>query len=160
MESIPARNRDARSGVLAKQSDVKSQTSIAFGLSFWSVRISGRLPGTFRMSQSPPKTHLEEDICIYLFTVSSAMVGVCLTVIGLIRVVITLGKIDTIADDLLSADALLFLIACLLSYWALRTRSLRRMHRVERIADRIFILAMILMTAICGVITYAISSGK
>ena len=95
-----------------------------------------------------------------LFTVSSAMVGVCLTVIGLIRVVITLGKIDTIADDLLSADAFLFLIACLLSYWALRTRSLRRMHRVERIADRIFILAMVLMTAICGVITYAISSGK
>jgi amino acid transporter len=112
------------------------------------------------MSQSPPKSHLEEDICIYLFTVSSAMVGVCLTVIGLIRVVITLGKIDTIADDLLSADAFLFLIACLLSYWALRTRSIRRMHRVERIADRIFILAMILMTAICGVITYAMSSGK
>jgi len=119
MESTPARNRDARSGDLAKQSDVKPQTSIGFGLSFCSVRkYLGRLPGAFRMSQSPPKTHLEEDVCIYLFTVSSAMVGVCLTVIGLIRVVITLGKIDTIADDLLSADALLFLIACLLSYWA------------------------------------------
>jgi len=38
------------------------------------------------------KTKLEEDICIHVFTVSSAMVGVCLTVIGLIRVVITLGK--------------------------------------------------------------------
>jgi hypothetical protein len=38
---------------------------------------------------------LEEDICIHIFTVSSAMVGVCLTVIGLIRVVITLGKADT-----------------------------------------------------------------
>ena len=105
--------------------------------------------------------HLEEDICIHIFTVSSAMVGVCLTVIGLIRVVITLGKIDTYADDLLAGDALLFLIACLLSYWALRTRSIRRMHFVERIADAIFILAMILMTAVCGVITYAVSvSGK
>lgn len=88
------------------------------------------------------------------------MVGVCLTVIGLIRVVITLGKIDTLADDLLAADALLFLVACLLSYWALRTRSVRRMHRVERFADAIFILAMILMTAVGGVITYAISIGK
>ena len=88
------------------------------------------------------------------------MVGVCLTVIGLIRVVITLGQIDTIADDLLAADALLFLVACLLSYWALRTRSLRRMHRVERLADGIFIFAMILMVAICGVITYAISGTK
>jgi hypothetical protein len=89
------------------------------------------------------------------------MVGVCLTVIGLIRVVITLGKIDTIADDLLAGDALLFLVACLLSYWALRTRSLRRMHRVERLADSIFISAMILMAGICGLITYSISAfGK
>ena len=85
------------------------------------------------------------------------MVGVCLTVIGLIRVVITLGKNDTIADDLLAADALMFLAACLLSYWALRTRNTRRMHRVERVADAIFVAAMILMAVIGGVITYAIS---
>jgi hypothetical protein len=64
-----------------------------------------------------PSTHLEQDICIHIFTVSSAMVGVCLTVIGLIRVVITLGRADTLADDLLAGDALLFLISCLLSYW-------------------------------------------
>ena len=111
------------------------------------------------MTEEDPNKHLEEDICSHIFTVSSAMVGVCLTVIGLIRVVITLGKIDTVADDLLAADAFLFLIACLLSYWALRTRSVRRMHRMERIADAIFILAMILMTAVCGVITYTISIG-
>src|SRR6266487_5176430 len=102
-------------------------------------------------------THLEQDICIHIFTVSSAMVGVCLTVIGLIRVVITLGTVNTLADDLLAADALLFLISCLLSYWALRSRGLRRMHRLERIADAIFIIAMIGMVVICAVITYTIS---
>ncbi|HEX3419823.1 MAG TPA: hypothetical protein VHT01_01200 [Candidatus Udaeobacter sp.] len=104
-----------------------------------------------------PDTHLEQDICIHIFTVSSAMVGVCLTVIGLIRVVITLGRADTLADDFLAADALLFLISCLLSYWALRSRSLRRMHRLEKIADGIFIFAMIGMVIICGLITYTIS---
>ena len=104
-----------------------------------------------------PNTHLEQDICIHIFTVSSAMVGVCLTVIGLIRVVITLGRADTLADDLLAGDALLFLISCLLSYWALRSRSLRRMHRLEKIADGIFILAMIGMVIICALITYTIS---
>src|SRR5437868_15193082 len=98
---------------------------------------------------------LEEDICIHIFTVSSAMVGVSLTVIGLIRVVITLGKADTIADDLLAADAFLFLVSCLLSYSALRTRSKGRMHQRERIADGIFILAMIMMAIICAFITYA-----
>lgn len=87
------------------------------------------------------------------------MVGVCLTVIGLIRVAITLGNLDTLADDLLAADALLFLVACLLSYSAVRTRNIQRMHRVERIADGLFIVAMILMTAICGVITYAMAGA-
>jgi len=109
------------------------------------------------MPQRTPENHLEEDISIHIFTVSSAMVGVCLTVIGLIRVVITLGKADTVADDLLAADAFLFLLSCLISYSALRTRSKRRMHRMERIADGIFILAMILMVIICGFITYAMA---
>jgi len=107
--------------------------------------------------QGDPNSHLEHDICIHIFTVSSAMVGVCLTVIGLIRVVITLGRADTLADDLLAGDALLFLVSCLLSYWALRSRGLRRMHRLEKVADVMFIVAMIGMVIICAVITYTIS---
>ena len=100
---------------------------------------------------------LEEDICIHIFTVSSAMVGVCLTVIGLIRVVITLGRADTLADDFLATDALLFLSSCLLSYWALRSRRASRMHRIERAADVLFIVAMIGMVGICALITYSIT---
>jgi hypothetical protein len=107
--------------------------------------------------QRDANSHLERDICIHIFTVSSAMVGVCLTVIGLIRVVITLATVDTLADDLLAADALLFLVSCLLSYWALRSRGLRRMHRIEKIADGIFIVAMIGMVVVCALITYTIS---
>ena len=108
-------------------------------------------------SNGNDKTKLEEDICIHIFTVSAAMVGVCLTVIGVIRVVITIGKADTLADDLLAFDALLFLTSCLLSYGALRARSFRRMHRIERTADIVFITAMVVMTLICGFITYAMS---
>jgi hypothetical protein len=104
------------------------------------------------------KRELEKDICIHIFTVSSAMVGVCLTVIGLVRVVITFGKADTLADDLLAGDALLFLVSCLLSYGALRSRGVRRMHRVERVADGVFILAMLVMVAICAFLTYAVSA--
>jgi hypothetical protein len=107
--------------------------------------------------QRDANSHLEQDICIHIFTVSSAMVGVCLTVIGLIRVVITFGTANTLADDFLAVDALLFLISCLLSYWALRSRGLRRMHRLEKIADAIFIIAMIGMVVICALITYTIS---
>ena len=86
------------------------------------------------------------------------MVGVCLTVIGLVRVVITLGKADTLADDLLAVDALLFLTSCFLSYAALRSRGTRRMHRLERTADGVFILAMIVMVVICAFLTYALAA--
>ena len=113
------------------------------------------------MSPEIPETEerspLEEDICVHIFTVSAAMVGVCLTVIGIIRIVITIRNADTIADDLLAADAVLFLVSCLASYFALRTRSAQRMHRVERFADVVFIVALVVMVFVCGLITYAIS---
>lgn len=109
------------------------------------------------MSSSDNNTKREENICIHIFSVSAGMIGVCLTVIGLIRVVITLGRADTLADDLLAGDAFIFLIACLLSYTALRSRNERGMRRFERIADLLFILAMTLMAGICAFIAYAIS---
>jgi hypothetical protein len=112
------------------------------------------------MADSKSRIPLEEDICVHIFTVSAAMVGVCLTVIGLIRIVITLQKTNTLADDLLAGDALLFLTSCMLSYWALRTRKVRRMHKVERIADTIFILAMFVMTGVSLFITYAIATAS
>lgn len=100
---------------------------------------------------------LQEELCVHLFTVSAGMVGVCLTVIGLIRVVITFGRTDTVADDLLAADSLLFLITCILAYGAIRARQRARRLRLERIADTIFLLAMSLMVVICCFITYAIA---
>ncbi|PZR76543.1 MAG: hypothetical protein DLM52_05935 [Chthoniobacterales bacterium] len=110
------------------------------------------------MARSETPRPLEQDISIHIFTVSSAMVGVCLTVIGLIRVVITLRKADTLADDLLAADAVLFLLATLFSYWALRRRSYRRRPLLEHTADVLFIVALLLMVAICGYITYAVAA--
>ena len=85
------------------------------------------------------------------------MVGVCLTVIGLLRVIITMRKADTAADDLVALDAVLFLASCLSSYWAIRSRNTRRMHRLERFADVAFMLALLFMVGICGFITYAIT---
>ncbi len=109
------------------------------------------------MARSGTDKRLEEDICIHIFTVSAGMVGVCLTVIGLLRVVITLRKTDTVADNLLAIDAFLFLIACLSAYWALRTRRARRVYLVERFADTVFILALLLMVAVCAFVTFAIA---
>jgi hypothetical protein len=106
------------------------------------------------------RMQLEENICMHIFSVSAAMVGVCLTVIGIIQVIIKGQKATTFADDFLALDALLFLISCMLSYWAMRRRGFKRMHQVERIADSVFLLAMVLMAIICVLITLDISWHK
>jgi hypothetical protein len=100
------------------------------------------------------KELLEEDVCIHIFTASAALVGVCLTVIGLLRVVGQLRQSRSWGDDLVAVDALLFLTACTLSYWALRTRTRRRRYRVEQVADLIFLAALCLMVLICGLVAY------
>ena len=110
------------------------------------------------MTESKPSSRLlDYDLCVHIFTASAGMVGVCLTVIGIIRVVISLRKADLFVDDLLAGDAILYLIACLLSYWALRTRNLKRNHRVERVADVMFLVALTLTAISAGMIAWAIS---
>lgn len=108
----------------------------------------------------PAETHrtlLDHDICVHIFTASAAMVGVCMTVIGIIRVVISLHRPDVFGDDLLAVNAMLYLGACLMSYWALRTRSLGRNHRLERIADVLFLVALTLTAVNAAFIAWAVS---
>lgn len=99
---------------------------------------------------------LEENLAVHIFSVSAAMVGVCLTVIGIIRIVIAARSVETLADDVLALDALLFVAACLLAYSAIRSRSRHRRRRLERVADVLFLVALLLMAAACGLIAYAL----
>jgi hypothetical protein len=103
------------------------------------------------------RRHVDERIRVHTFTVSAAMVGICLTVIGLLRIVTTIQKTDTITEDLLTIDAVLFFFSCLSSYGALCTRSIHRMHIGKHLAEYVFGLALVLMVAICGFITYGIA---
>ena len=101
---------------------------------------------------------LERSMSIHIFSVSAAMVGVCLTVIGIIRVVIATRGASTLADDLLAFDSLWFLASCLLAYASMRARLRRRAvaRRLEDAADVVFIIALLLMVAACVIITYAL----
>lgn len=102
------------------------------------------------------RAQLDEDIVVHIFSISATLVGVCLTVIGILHVIFQDEQTNTYSDDLLTIDALLFLISCLLSYFALRTRSTNRRHTVERIADGIFVTALVVMAFACGAITYSL----
>lgn len=108
------------------------------------------------MQKRQSQRALSERACRMICPIAAAMVGVCLTGIGILQVTISVARRTTLADDLLSIDALLFLTPMLSSYFALRLNSSRRLHRLEQLADASFIAAMLLMTMACFVITYAV----
>jgi hypothetical protein len=106
------------------------------------------------MSQEPSKAIVEFDLTIHIFTVSATLVGVCLTVIGIMR---HLGgtQVSHYGQELLALDAFLFLICCILSYATLKMRNHpKRKCLMTNIADNLFIIALSLMAIICGLIVY------
>ena len=109
------------------------------------------------MSEKKSPVTLNEDICVHVFTASAAMVGVCITVIGIFQVVGTLKSADSIGDDLLAINAILYLITTLMSYWSLRTRQFQRNHFMEKLIDILFLVALTCTTGIAGFITWAIT---
>lgn len=106
------------------------------------------------MSEENLKRSKEEDISIHTFSASAAMVGVCLTVIGLFHISTQLKPIETAGDELLALDAIFFLTSCVLSYLSLRSRKFSRMFTLERFADYLFLAGLSLMAIICGLVAY------
>ncbi len=91
----------------------------------------------------------EDSLSIHIFEVSAAMVGVCLTVIGIISLITTLKKMETLADEITALDAIIFLAACIVSYIAIKTRDHRRRLNFERAADSLFLSGLGGMVLIC-----------
>lgn len=109
------------------------------------------------MSTPPDDKLLEKDVCTYIFGASSAMIGVCLTVIGIIKLITSREKIDTLVDEFLALDALIFLCSCLASYAALRRRHIKRLYKAELLSDYLFITGLIFTVFICGLILYTVA---
>ena len=67
----------------------------------------------------------EENLSVQIFAVSAAMVGVCLTVIGLVSISSALKKIETLGDELVAIGGILFLISCIISYTGIKRKKSR-----------------------------------
>jgi ABC-type Na+ efflux pump permease subunit len=106
------------------------------------------------IEKTPPTAHVQ--LSAHILAVSAGLVGVCLTVIGLFRVIIRSQHVDSIADNLLAVDALFFLVACVLAYLALRAREPMRARRIERVADVVFLFALVVMAVVSGLIAYEV----
>ncbi|QRY77260.1 hypothetical protein JVX91_16760 [Pseudomonas sp. PDNC002] len=100
---------------------------------------------------------LDDDICVHIFAASGAMVGVCLTVVGILRIIVSLHRVDLIGQDMLAVNTVIYLATTLTAYFGLRTRKLQRNHRLERIADMLFLLGLTLTTLTTTFIACAMS---
>ncbi|MFU2319000.1 hypothetical protein [Rahnella sp. PCH160] len=58
---------------------------------------------------------------------------------------------------MLAVNAILYLASTILSYWALRTRNVGRNHKLEKIVDVLFLVALTFTTVVAGVITWAMT---
>jgi hypothetical protein len=102
------------------------------------------------------ETTRERGIAAHIFTTSSVMVGLCLTIISVVRSLPKTGQLKTVVDDLIAVGALVFLLACFLSYAVLRARHTRRMHRLESLADGVFLLGLTILAVACGLFVWTI----
>lgn len=93
----------------------------------------------------------KENISIHIFAGSAAMVGVCMTVIGIFQIGV-LKSIASYCDNILAFDALIFLCSCVISYTSLR--SVKRRQNIEKIADTTFLCGLILMAIVGFLVAY------
>ncbi|MCE4070558.1 MULTISPECIES: hypothetical protein [Pseudomonas] len=108
---------------------------------------------------TPETPSLDDDICVHIFSVSATMVGVCLTVIGIIRVILTLRREDLIIDDMVAVNLMFYLVAALCSYWSLRTHRTLRSQRMMQVADTVFLVALVFTAVNAGFITWMMTSA-
>lgn len=93
----------------------------------------------------------ESDISMHVFSVSATLVGVCLTVIGILN---AMGKGKSVIDEMTAVNALIFLASCILSYYAMKTGDNKRRFLLESRVDFLFIFGLLLMFLICVFIAF------
>ena len=68
----------------------------------------------------------------------------------------TRRHVDSVADNLLSIDALVFLASCFLAYLGLRARGSANRRRFERAADYLFLAGLTMVSVVGVLIAYEV----
>ena len=108
------------------------------------------------MSGEPTHDQREHELTLHVFSISAALIGVCLTAIGILRLVSAQSKVQTLGDELLAADAVLFVTCCILSFWSFKTKQAKLRRKLRLFVDVLFMVALVGMVGICAIIAYAL----
>ena len=91
-----------------------------------------------------------------LLSVSAAMVGVCLTAIGLVSVIEALNKVEHVVDDMLAIGTIMFSLVTLLSFLGIRTRIRRTWPRYMLVLDVVFCFGIATMVVASMLLTFLV----
>lgn len=92
----------------------------------------------------------------HILPTSSTMVGVCMTVISIIKLVGT--RTFPYVDHMLAVDSLIFLLSAAFSYYSIRHENeLSLSSAVETIADISFMIGLAIMTLVVFTLVYKIT---
>jgi hypothetical protein len=108
------------------------------------------------MSESPADSEHAFTHTLTVFKVSSGMIGVCLTAIGLVKIVSQAKGVETLCDDLIVIDAMIFGLATLLGFRGLRQFVLHQTLISHHVMDGTFLIGLGLTIVICGVFAWSL----
>ena len=98
----------------------------------------------------------EIDVSEKIFTNGPNMLVLCLTVIGLIKIYTRFEKITTLADNFLAFISIGYLVATIVAYVAIRSRSAQTRLKLSRVADLTFLISLGLTAAVALFMTFAL----
>jgi hypothetical protein len=91
-----------------------------------------------------------------LLSVSAAMVGVCLTAIGLVSVIEAINKVEHVVEDMLAIASIIFSVVTLLSFLGIRTRIRRMWPRYLLVLDVVFCFGIATMVVASMLLTFLV----
>jgi len=97
-----------------------------------------------------------ERILERLLTAATSMTGICVGLLGAVNAFARSRNTETLADDVLALNALMFLVCCYLVVWGLRTGSRRMTARLLRVVETLFLASMTLLVAIGFFVVYSV----
>ena len=100
------------------------------------------------------KKELGDTIYAHILNHSATHIGMCLTLLGLVRVVEGVKNVHTLADELLAINAVGFLVSSLLTYSALKKEEGEGKQKLLRAGDIIFTGALGLLAVICVTLVF------
>lgn len=108
------------------------------------------------MSNGLPGRTRREALASHILPVSATMIGVCATLIGLVK--LAEGKIGpSHVDEYAALTAVIFLASALASYLSIRFSDRPRLSaRIEQIADLIFLIGLVGITLVATLFAYEV----